>query len=477
MASRSGEGPTLSLLRLPRRLLDALLPRGALLLSTLTFASYAMGLLRDRTFARTFGAGADLDTYNAALALPELTLDVLVVAGLTSAFVPVFAGARERDTAAADRFSRTVLTAATLLGAVISAVLFVLAPATVQFVAPGFGPEQAAQYTDLFRLMCVTTLIFAVSFALGEMLVARQRFFSYGLASLLYNAGIAGGALLLGPSLGVAGVAVGTVIGALAHLAARVIEAWRIGISFRPSLAIRARSFREFVRLSLPKTVSQPIEPLTFLFFTSTASTLVAGSVTSVSFARNFQSVPVSLIGVAFSVAAFPILSRVAASGDRRAFTRLALTNLATIVLVTTAAAVVVALLATRLIDTFLAGEQFDQEDVNRTALVLIAFAPSIPLESAVQLLARAIYATHNTLLPVIASLAGLAVTVATVELLIGAEGIVALPLGFVTGQAAKVAILAVVFVARARRLRPSPGLAADAALATPPGSAGAASG
>ena len=72
----------------------AILPRGAVLLSALTFAAYVMGLVRDRTFARTFGAGSELDVYNAALILPELALDVLVVAGLSSAFVPVFARIR-----------------------------------------------------------------------------------------------------------------------------------------------------------------------------------------------------------------------------------------------------------------------------------------------------------------------------------------------------------------------------------------------
>ena len=56
-----------------------------------------MGLVRDRVFARTFGAGSELDVYNAALVLPELALDVLVVAGLSSAFVPVFARLRHED--------------------------------------------------------------------------------------------------------------------------------------------------------------------------------------------------------------------------------------------------------------------------------------------------------------------------------------------------------------------------------------------
>ena len=68
-------------------------------------------------------------------------------------------------------------------------------------------------------------------------------------------------------------------------------------------------SVREFVRLMLPKMVSHPVEPMTFLFFTNVASGLAAGSVTVVSYARNFQSVPVSLIGISFSLAVFPTLS------------------------------------------------------------------------------------------------------------------------------------------------------------------------
>ncbi len=55
---------------------------------------YAMGLVRDRIFARTFGAGPELDAYNAAFVLPELALDVLVAGGLVAPFIPVFIGLR-----------------------------------------------------------------------------------------------------------------------------------------------------------------------------------------------------------------------------------------------------------------------------------------------------------------------------------------------------------------------------------------------
>ena len=58
---------------------------------------------------------------------------------------------------------------------------------------PGFGPAARELYVQLFRIMLITALIFAASFALGEMLVARQRFLGYGLAPVLYNLGIVAG--------------------------------------------------------------------------------------------------------------------------------------------------------------------------------------------------------------------------------------------------------------------------------------------
>ena len=209
-----------------------------MLLSVLTFASYLMGLLRDRVFARTFGAGSDLDVYNAALVLPELVLDVLVFAGLSAAFVPVLLRTERDDAAGGARVrahrpddgrrwswpSR-------------SGVLFLIAPWTVAAGGTRLRrPAGASSTPSLFRQMCLTALVFAVSFALGELLVARQRFLAYGIAPLLYNLGIVLGAVLLGPRMGIEGVAIGTLVGSLLHLGVRIVGARRTGFRYRPAL-------------------------------------------------------------------------------------------------------------------------------------------------------------------------------------------------------------------------------------------------
>ena len=340
---------------------------------------------------------------------------------------------------------------------VVVGILFVLAPQTVHIVAPGFDEVQQAQYTELFRLMCVTAVIFAASFALGEMLVVRQRFLAYGLAPVLYNAGIVLGAVLLSPSMGIAGAAVGTVIGALMHLAVRVAEISRTDFRYRPTLDLKAPGLKAYVRLALPKSLAQPIEPLTFLFFTSVASTFVAGSISAVSFARNFQSVPVALIGIAFAVTAFPVMSAAAAQGDRARFVRLVATNLATVTLLTVCAAIALYLVGGWAVELFLGGEAFDAADVELTTSLLAVFALSVPLEAVNHLLSRALYSTSNTVLPVTASIVGLIVTVVTVNLLLASEGIVALPFGFAAGLLAKVAISGAALVWRIRTVGTAP--------------------
>ena len=450
-----------------RRALDlffTVLPKGALILATLTFAGYVMGLVRDRTFAHTFGASGELDAYNAAFVLPELALDVLVAGALVAPFIPIFTGLKthpratatgaraedeletaiaapvpEADVAADRDFGRTVLTWAVIVMAVTSAILFVFAPQSVELIAPGFQGDQRQLYIDLFRVMCVTPLIFAASIVLGEILVAEHRMVAYGTAPLLYNAGIVLGVLLLADRYGIFAAAIGAIIGALGHLAIRLVGIWRTPFRPKPRLNLRTRGLGEFGRLMVPKMISHPIEPLTFLFFTALASSLEPGSVSSVSFARNFMSVPVSVIGAAFAIAAFPLLSATFAAGDRRAFGRAFGRNLATITVLTIVAAVGMVVVGGLAIRVLLGGGAFDEADIARTAGVLAVFALAIPLESMTHLLSRAVYATHNTLLPSIASVTGFVVTVVVAEALVGRIGILAIPASFATGMGIKV--------------------------------------
>jgi putative peptidoglycan lipid II flippase len=437
-----------------RELLARYLPTGAVVVSALYAGSYVVGLLRERVLAGTFGAGAELDAYNAAFALPELLFDVLVEAGLAAAFIPIFARLRstEAGVVAADRFARTVLTLGVVVMGIGSILLFITAEATTEIIAPGFTGAQRELYLGLFRIMLVTQVIFAASLTLAQVLLAERRYFWFAVAPILYSAGIIAGTLLLSDAIGIYAAAVGAVLGSLLHLATRFVglrrSSFRIGFDWQ----LRTAELGEFVRLTIPRLVSQPIEPITFAFFTNLASRMATGSLTVFNMARNFQSAPVTFIGASFAIAAFPALSDAYADGDRSWFLRLFGRNMLSIVGLTVLASITMIVLGEFALGILLGGGAFGPDDVARTASVLSAFALSVPFESASQLLSRAIFATRHTLFQALASIGGFVVTVvATLALVPGLE-LLALPIGFAIGQAARTAMLALVLGWRLRR-------------------------
>ena len=264
--------------------------------------------------------------------------------------------------------------------------------------------------------------------------------------------------MLLSDRLGIQAAAVGAVLGAAAHAGVRLVGV-RLRTTYRPRLQLETRtaSIREFFRLMLPKTVSSPLEPVTFLFFTSVASALAVGSITTVSLARNFMNVPVSLIGVAFSIAAFPTLASAYAARDRRGMVSLVRSNTLSIGALTVGAAIGLVIVGPIAIDVLLGGGRFDADAVARTAAVLSAFAISVPFESLGHLFSRAIYATHHTILQVVASLIGFAVTVVATQALVETLDVIAIPVGFGIGVALRCVLLALVLVARLRRMPSAP--------------------
>jgi putative peptidoglycan lipid II flippase len=441
-----------------RALIDRVFPRGAILLSVLSLAYFATGIIRNRVFANTYGAGAELDAYNAAFRIPEIALDVLVAAGLTAPFVPIYSRLRhDTGDGPANDFGRTVLTGAVGLMTVASVAIFIAAPWLAGVIAEGFDPATQDLYVQLLRINCLAQVMFAASIALGEILVAHRKFLFYALAPILYTTGIILGTVLFASRFGIVASAWGAVAGAAAHLAIRAIGTTRTSFRIRPGFAVRTAAFREFLRLMLPRMFSVAIEPLTITYFTRVAAGLGVGAVSALNFGLDYQVLPVSLIGVSFSLAVFPLLSAAYADGDRSTFRSILVRNLVTIGILTALAGVALFVLSGTLVHVLLGGGKFTAEDVAVTSAVVAAFALSVPFDALAYPLSRGLYATHDTLRQVIASFAGLGAVVLATTLLVPEFGILGIPLGYAAGVIVKDILLALFLAPRVRRIGVSP--------------------
>jgi putative peptidoglycan lipid II flippase len=440
---------------LVRRLTERVVPAGALTLAILSLAYFGMGLVRNRVLSTAFGAGPELDAYNAAFRIPEIALDILVASGLSAPFVPIFTRLREGPGGEprAEAFGRTVLTVAVAVMAVALGGLLVAGEWIATAVFPGFDAPTRDLYVQLFRINCLAQVLFAASITLGEILVANRRFLFYALAPIFYTTGIVLGTVVLGTTLGIYGTALGAVIGAVAHLGIRAVGVLRTGFRIGPSLRVRTAEFREFVRLMLPRMVSYPIDPLVVLFLTQQATRHGPGTATALSFVLDYQFVPVQVIAITFSLAIFPTLSAAFAEDDGPRFRSLLARNVTTIGALTAVAAIAIAVLSGLVVRVVHGGGRFGAEDVALTSSLLAAFAISIPIDSLSYPLSRALYATHNTIYQVVASATGLVTLVGLAGLLEPSLGVTAIPVAYAGGGAAKLVVLAVFLAPRVRRI------------------------
>ncbi len=414
----------------------------AVWLASTSVASYALGLLRDRVLAGQFGAGLELDVYNSAFLIPDIIMNIFAAA-LTTAFIPVFTQLWTKDgETTAWRVTNALLTGLVGLLVVILILAFVTMPWLVYFVAPGFDETGKTLLVHASRLMLLSPLGFGLSIAIGCALQGRHRFFSYALSPVVYNLTIIISIIVLAPKYGVLGVVLGVGAGAFVHAGVRFIELLRTG--FKPQLHSpwHEPAIITTIRLMLPRIAGLLAVQANLWIYNALASTLGEGNISIFNFARNFQSLPVSLFGIALATVLFPRLSERFAEDrpqDIVALGQRATTQLLFLTLPATAGMILV---AHPLVKLLLGSGEFDDTAVTATSIALMVFALSIPLESIQHILARIFYAQQNVFTPVKIALVGAVINFAVCIIAMQWLGVYGLALGFVVTALSQVLLL-----------------------------------
>ncbi len=282
----------------------------ALILSGSAFLSHLLALARDRLLAGTFGAGETLDLYFAAFRLPDLIEAVLVSGGLSAVFLPIFSREQKKNEKEAFLFVNNLLNFTFLFLSFLGLLFFVGAPVLVRIVTPGFNPSQLDTLTWLMRIMLLSPLLFGLSSIFSGMLQYFDRFLAYSFAPVFYNLGIIFSIVFLAPRFGVYGLAVGPVLGALAHLLIQIPSAFQEGFFYRPVLTLKNHRLKETISLIPSTAIGAFFTQANVIFITALASTLFAGSISIFTLTKNLRGVPVSLVALPFCIASFPVLSK-----------------------------------------------------------------------------------------------------------------------------------------------------------------------
>jgi len=414
------------------------------LLAVTSLISYAIGLGRDKVIAFNFGATTATDAYNASFIIPDMLFNLFIAGALAAAFLPVFSEHLVKDKEKAHQIANTILTGGTLLITIIAILAFIFMEHLVPFIFLSDDPELQKSIINMTRLMLPSAILFAISNTLGNILMSYKHFMAYSLSPILYNLGIILGVIFLNESFGIYSAAIGVLIGAILHATVRVIDTIFTGYKYKPELKLKDPAFKKIVKLMIPKTISLIAWQINLYIFTFVGLKLSEGSVAAFNFARNIQSFPVSLFGIAFATAVFPYLTTTISENDKEKYTEHTQKTIQRILFFTIPAMVGIMLLSKPLVQLILGGGEFDENAINLTASILFFFAISIPFESLVHILARAFYAKQNTLTPMIINLSAMTV-ISLITLYVAPQyGAKWFSIGFSIGFAFQVFILAI---------------------------------
>lgn len=394
-----------------RRLLSSLnqeisgIHQAALLLGLASIGAKVFALLRDRLLASTFGAGETLDIYFAAFRLPDFLYVSTLLLTTSAAVIPVFMKKEKQGRKAASIFISQL--SSIFLGTilVVLTLAFFLMPVISPFIAPGFSEDSLEHLITLSRILLLSPLLLGFSTLLSNVIQSYRRFFIYALSPILYNVGIIMGVLVFYPRMGISGLAWGVILGAILHLLIQIPSL--INLNFPPvfSLKIAWRDMRDVFRLSLPRSIGLGLNQIVLIVITAIASAIGAGSIAVFQLSYNLYSIPLGIIGLSYSVAAFPTLARAFADGKNKEFLSGVSTSLRHIIFWATPSVILFIILRAHIVRIILGAGAFSWTDTRLTAAALAFFSIAILAQSIVLLLMRAFYAAGRTRFPVLVTL------------------------------------------------------------------------
>lgn len=387
-----------------RRMLDVVykevrgLHQAAYVLAMFAVGSQLLALVRDRLFAHEFGAGASLDIYYAAFRIPDL-LFVLFASSLSVYVLIPFVS---RDAESEKGNGRSILSQVfTIFLVVYSAVavgLYFAMPTLLPLLFPGISDQETL--LSLSRLLLLQPFLLGISSLFGVVTQLGHRFVLYAISPLVYNIGIIIGIVFFYPTLGLLGLAAGVVLGALTHL----LVQWpfvrdselRIGFAFRFDL----KKLGEVFSLSIPRALTLSMQQIVMLVLLGIASAMSVGSVAVFQFAHNLQSVPLAVIGVSYSVAAFPMLAELWGKKNQAEFNLHIVTALRHIIFWSVPAIALIIVLRAQIVRVVLGSGAFDWADTRLTAAVLALLSISLLAQAINLVVVRAFYAGGRTSVP-----------------------------------------------------------------------------
>lgn len=292
----------------------------ATLLAGSTLLSSFLGLYRDRylngLYYDTYKVGIDAYTY--AFSIPDFMFFILVSGALSVTFIPVFTQRLATgNKKSAWELSSSMINFMAMITLVASVLIMIFAEPLIRYViAPGLDESGRSLAISMMRVIAINPFLFAIATVIASIQQAVGRFTFYALAPTIYNIGIIIGAMFFTDGItvfgkeifegGIMGVALGVVLGSVMQLVVSAAGLIGLGFDYQFKVYWKNKGFRKTIRMLPARSIDQGMDYIVGMVELRLASHMESGVARAYQQATALHLMPINLVGVAISTAAFP---------------------------------------------------------------------------------------------------------------------------------------------------------------------------
>lgn len=285
----------------------------ATLLVGVALAGQLLGFFRNRLVSTNFTVvdPGSSDAFFAASQIPDFFFYTIAAGALGVAFIPFLSEHLERgDKEGVWRLTSSLLNLLALIMAGVALIIFVFAePLIHNIVAPKLEGEHLHDAVLIMRFFALNPLLFTLSGIITSVQQTFGRFFFFAIAPLFYNLCIILSVYIFKHNMGIVGLGIGALVGALLQLLIASLGLLGLGFKWRPQITWRSKDFKSILRQLPARSIDQGIDSINSIVETNRAVHLGAGAVSYYNYALTLHNVPIMLLGTSIATAAFPRLT------------------------------------------------------------------------------------------------------------------------------------------------------------------------
>lgn len=396
----------------------------AIILAGATLLSSLLGVMRDRIlngfYLYSYPTG--IDAYTVAFILPDFMFSILISGALTVTLVPVFNSLRNDKRSKGDEkaweLASSMVNLMSLVGLILSILMMIFAEPLIRYVVgPNLSEASRALAASMMRVIAINPFLFSISGVLSTIQQATGRYVFYAIAPAVYNIGIIIGTLFFTNGItifgyqifegGIMGVALGVLLGSIMQVIVSSIGVIGLGFDYKFRINWRARGFRKVMRIFPARSLDQGVDYFNSLIETRLASGMPAGTIRSYNQALTLHAMPINLIGVAISNAAFASMTEKLALDQTAQFRKQVQSILRIIIWIALPVASIAYFTRGYLVNFLSRGG-----DNYLMASILGVLVLAIFFRSVYHILARTYYARQDTKTPLLVSIAAVIVNI-----------------------------------------------------------------